>query len=77
MIKLSEQNVTDVVEKSAKPVVIKAFATWCPHCTKMKPLVEQLEKELGNKYVFAEFDVDESPGSHRNLKLRHCPHLFL
>ncbi|MFI5333014.1 MAG: thioredoxin family protein [Candidatus Babeliales bacterium] len=43
---------------SKKPVVIKAFATWCPHCKKMAPLFEELEKELSH-YIFAEFDVDK------------------
>jgi thioredoxin 1 len=44
-----------------KPMVIKAFATWCSHCAVMKPLFEQLSRELGDKYLFAEFDVDASP----------------
>lgn len=50
----------DVIEKSTKPIIIKAFATWCPHCTKMKPIFQALEKELGAKYMFTEFDTDKS-----------------
>ena len=36
----------DVVGKSTKPIIVNAFATWCPHCAKMKPLYEELEKEV-------------------------------
>ena len=49
------------IQESTKPIVIKAFATWCPHCAVMKPIFEALEKELGQKYLFAEFDVDKYP----------------
>lgn len=49
----------DTIEKATKPVIIEAFASWCPHCTKMRPIFDELEKEFGQKYIFAEFDVDE------------------
>ena len=58
VIKLTEQNLENVTEGS-RPVVINAFATWCPHCTQMKPIFEKLSKELSSKYVFAEFDTDK------------------
>lgn len=44
-----------------KPTIIKAFATWCPHCTKMKPIFEALEKKHGSTIDFVEFDTDASP----------------
>jgi thioredoxin 1 len=52
------RQLTDSMAPETRPMVIKAFATWCPHCTTMKPVFEELEKELGKEYVFAEFDID-------------------
>lgn len=49
----------DTIEQANKPVIIEAFASWCPHCTKMRPIFEQLEKDLGANYIFSRFDVDE------------------
>jgi thioredoxin 1 len=49
----------EMVEKSSKPVIIKAFATWCPHCAVMAPIYEKLSKE-NPKYEFTEFDVDQA-----------------
>lgn len=49
----------NLIENSTKPMIVEAFATWCPHCTKMRPIYQELEKELGNKYIFSEFDIDE------------------
>lgn len=48
----------DILEQTTKPIVIGAFASWCPHCAKMKPLFEQLEKELSDS-LFAQFDIDK------------------
>jgi thioredoxin 1 len=51
----------NTIKKSTQPILIKAFATWCPHCAVMKPIVEELESELGQKYIFTEFDTDKYP----------------
>ncbi len=63
----------DVITQSTKPIVIEAFAAWCPHCAKMKPLFEQLENELGKKYIFAEFDVDKVPELTQQFKVASLP----
>ena len=61
------------IKESTKPIVVKAFATWCPHCTKMKPIFEKLESELGKKYIFSEFDVDKSPELTQQLNVVSLP----
>lgn len=48
----------EIIDTSTKPVIINASASWCPHCNAMKPIYEELEKEMGDKYIFTEFDVD-------------------
>ncbi|MBY0110238.1 MAG: thioredoxin family protein [Candidatus Babeliaceae bacterium] len=63
----------DSIKESTKPIVIKAFATWCPHCTSMKPIFEQLEKELGQKYLFTELDIDTSPKLAQELEVISLP----
>lgn len=56
------QSLTTSASKTiAKPTIIKAFATWCPHCAKMKPIFETLEKKHGSTIDFVEFDTDASP----------------
>ena len=67
MVNINKQNFEEVVEKSTKPVVIDVFATWCGPCQYMTPILEELEKELGDKYVFAKLNVDES----RDLAIKY------
>jgi len=63
----------DTIEKSAKPIVVSAFASWCPHCARMKPILEEIEKEFGHKYTFTEFDIDESPKFTSQFEIHSIP----
>ncbi len=61
------------IKESTRPIVIKAFATWCPHCANMKPIYEELEKELGQKYTFTELDIDIFPELAQQLQVISLP----
>ena len=59
-ISITPENFETIVAKATKPVVIDVFATWCGPCRQMAPVFEELEQELGSKYVFAKLNVDEA-----------------
>lgn len=59
-ISITQENFETVVAKATKPVIIDVFATWCGPCQQMTPIFEELEQELGSKYVFAKLNVDEA-----------------
>ena len=59
--------------EQSKPIIIDAFASWCPHCARMKPIYAELENELGNNYIFAEFDVDKYPDLTAQLNVESLP----
>ncbi len=40
-------------------VLIEFYATWCPHCQHMEPIMEQLEKELAGKVKIYRYDIDQ------------------
>lgn len=61
----------------AKPTIIKAFATWCPHCNTMKPIFEALEKKHGNTVEFVEFDTDASPDLVAQFEVTSLPTFIL
>lgn len=60
IVTLTKENFSQEIEKSDKPIVIDVSATWCGPCQQMKPIFEQLAKELGDTYKFAELNVDEA-----------------
>lgn len=36
------------------------WATWCPPCKMQAPILEELDKELGDKVKFTKMDVDQN-----------------
>lgn len=45
---------------SAKEVLVEFYASWCPHCQRMMPIVADVKKKLEGKAVVAQFDIDEN-----------------
>ncbi|MEG0796035.1 MAG: thioredoxin domain-containing protein [Odoribacter sp.] len=44
-----------------KPVIIDLYATWCPPCKKLSPILEEIQKQYGNKIQIYKIDVDKDP----------------
>lgn len=35
--------------KGSKPAIIDLYATWCPPCKKLSPILDEIQKEYGKK----------------------------
>lgn len=45
---------------SSNPVVLVEFyATWCPHCHRMAPIVDQVKELLGDAVKVEQLDIDQ------------------
>jgi thioredoxin 1 len=40
------------------PVLVEFFATWCPHCQRMMPRMEELKQRMGKKLKVVQLDID-------------------
>jgi len=56
VIKVTDDNFETTVLKGG-PVIVEFWAAYCPSCTKMQPVVEQLADELKGKARVAMVDV--------------------
>ena len=54
------------------PVVIDFWATWCPPCRVMSPILEELSEELGH-VKFLSIDVDAEPGLTDKYNVKAMP----
>lgn len=77
MINLTDENFEEEVKKIKKPVLIDFFADWCPSCQVLGPILEKLEKEFGEKIVFAKVDVNLAPQTCQKFRINPIPTVFL
>lgn len=45
---------------SSEVVMVEFFASWCPHCQRMMPVVEQIKELLAGQVDIYQFDIDEN-----------------
>lgn len=69
---LNESNFDSKVLNASGKVFVEFFATWCPHCQRMMPLVEKLAEIEKGKVPVYQVDIDKSP----NLANEYAPNGF-
>lgn len=52
------ENFKKEVLESDVPVLVDFWATWCSPCLRVTPILEDLDKEVGNLYKIGKLDVD-------------------
>lgn len=50
----------DEALKETQVVLVEFFATWCPHCRRMMPVVEQVKELLDGESAVIQLDIDEN-----------------
>ena len=50
----------NVIINSSNLVLIEFYANWCPHCQRMKPVVEEISKALAGKVLIHTYDIDDN-----------------
>jgi len=55
------------------PKMIELYADWCPPCQKMKPILDQLEKEYKGKVLFQRINIDQNKDAVRTYNITAIP----
>lgn len=50
----------DEVIKQTPVVLVEFYATWCLHCRKMMPVVEQVKELLDGSAAVVQLDIDDN-----------------
>ncbi len=59
---------------TASPVVlVEFFATWCPHCQKMMPVVQQIRELLDGKVPVVQLDIDKNSSEADEAGVKSIP----
>lgn len=70
-------NVADgkVQYTNTRPIVIDFYATWCPPCKQLKPLLEEVAKGYAGRVAVYKVDVDQEPDLANLYDIRSIPTL--
>jgi thioredoxin 1 len=63
--------------KSAIPVVVDFWATWCVPCRAIAPTLERIAVEYDGRLIVAKVDVDENPVFAQQFGVQGIPTLLL
>jgi thioredoxin 1 len=58
-----------------RPVLVDFWATWCPPCKRLAPIVDQLAAEHADRYRVVTINVDENPRAARDHGVMATPTL--
>jgi thioredoxin 1 len=76
-MQFTDQNFEAEVLKSDKPVLVDFWAVWCGPCQMMGPIVEELAKEMGDKYKIGKMNVDENRETAAKFGIMSIPTLII
>lgn len=59
-----------------KPAIIDFYATWCPPCRQLSPIVDEIAGEYSGKIVVYKVDTDKEPRLAQSLGISSLPTLL-
>ena len=77
MIDVTDTTFEQLVVRADLPVVVDFWAPWCGPCKTVTRILEELERENGERIRFAKLDIDASPSWPSRLGVLTIPTAIL
>jgi len=73
---VTDDNFAEITADS-RPVLVDFWATWCPPCRAVAPILEQLARESDGRYVIGKLDVDQNQRTAGQFQIEGIPTLLI
>ena len=74
---ITDSSFEQEVLKSAGPVLVDFWASWCGPCLMMAPVIDELAETYDGKVAFAKVNVDDNPKTAATYGIMAIPTLIL
>ena len=76
-IMVTDRNFEDRVLKSPLPVLLFAWASWCPTCVAVSPIIDEFAAEAKTKVRVGKLNVDQNRMLASKYKILSVPFIFI
>jgi thioredoxin 1 len=76
-LEITDANYDTVVNGSDTLVLIDFWATWCPPCKMLAPIIDEIAEELSGKLKVGKVDTDASPKTRDSFGINSIPTVIL
>jgi len=76
-IRLTDANFEQEVLRSEIPVLVDFWASWCPPCKMVEPVVAELAEEFAGKIKVGKLHVDQNPRTASKYHIMGVPTFIL
>jgi thioredoxin 1 len=73
---VTDDNFESEVIQSQVPVLVDFWASWCPPCRMLSPVIDEIANEKGDAAKIVKVNVEESPELARRFKVQSIPLLL-
>jgi thioredoxin 1 len=77
MLALTDATFKDYIASATKPVLVDFWASWCPPCRMIEPVLGQIASENPDLLEIVKVDVDACPETGRAERVMAMPTLNL